>query len=304
MARHNTVLGNDKRFQPNPYADFSAQRRAAAPQYQYPQQSAPQYGQSAPQQPTAEELNMMYARPAANSYDTDRMSYDDVLSKSSIVFGVITLLAVATASLPIITGILGMGQSVGYGLASIATFVGMIGALVVGLIVAFKRVSGPGLILAYSVFEGMFLGGISMFFETRYPGIVLQAVIATLATSAAVLLLFRSGKVRTSPRLNKIFFVAMLGYLLFSLVNLVLMLTGVVGGEFGLRSGVFGLAIGALAVLMASYSLVMDFEDIKNGVNNGVPRNTAWLCAFSLAVTIVWMYVEFLRILAILRSND
>ena len=118
------------------------------------------------------------------------------------------------------------------------------------------------------------------------------------------MLLFRSGKVRTSPRMNKIFFVAMIGYLIFSLANLVLMMTGMVDGPFGLRSGVFGLVIGAIAVLMASYSLVMDFEDIKNGVNNGVPRETAWLCAFSLAVTVVWMYVEFLRILAILRGND
>lgn len=95
----------------------------------------------------------------------------------------------------------------------------------------------------------------------------------------------------------------MIGLLLFSVANIGLMLFGVVDGPFGLRNGILGLVIGVFAVLLASYALVMDFEDITYGVRNGAPRKLAWRAAFGLAVTLVWMYLEILRILAILREN-
>ncbi|WP_058234873.1 Bax inhibitor-1/YccA family protein [Devriesea agamarum] len=343
MARHNPVLGGDKLFQPGGYASFDQAQRGAgyaqAPQHgqtapsqygyqgqyvqteygyapqsqQYGQPASTQYGYGNQQQSaspehgaTAEQMEQMFAQPSATAFDTGRMRYEDVMNKSAIVLGIITLVALISGVLPIAFGLVGGEGARGTG-SAITTglmILGAIGGLVLGLVNSFRRTPSPALIMAYAAFEGLALGGISAFFESRYPGIAVQAVLATMAVSVSVLVLFRFGVVRTSPRLNKIFFVALIGYLLFSLANVVLMMFNVVGGDFGLRSGPLGLLIGAIAVLLASYSLVMDFEDIKNGVNNGIPKVFAWRCAFGLAVTLVWMYMEILRILAILRGNN
>lgn len=239
--------------------------------------------------PSADELETMYSAPSATPVDTRRMTYDDVVVKTAITLGVLLVGAVVGWQVP--------------GLALIGLVVG----LVLGLVNSFKKNPSPALILAYAAFEGLFLGGISWMFESQSiagkpaQGIVAQAVLATFSVFAVVLIGFRSGKLRTSPKLNRIFFIAMGGYLLFVLVNAGLSLFG--SGQ-DLRAGGWGLAIGAVAVLLASYSLVMDFEFIKVGVDQGAPAKFAWTAAFGLVVTLVWLYIEFLRILAILRGND
>jgi uncharacterized YccA/Bax inhibitor family protein len=238
---------------------------------------------------TPADLEEMYARPSATPVDTGRMTYDDVVVKTASVFGVLLLAAV-----------------VGWNVTGLV-FVGVIGGLVLGLVNAFKRNPSPVLILAYAAFEGLFLGGISNLVQSEglqadgrpLNGIVAQAVLATLCVFAAVLVGFRSGRLRTSPKLTRIVMIAMMGYVLFGLVNIGFVMTG----HDSLRTGGFGLLIGALAVLLASYSLVMDFEFIRAGVEQGAPRKYAWTAAFGLTVTLVWLYLEILRILAILRDN-
>lgn len=213
------------------------------------------------------------------------MTYENTISKTAMLF----LIVLATAA-------------VGWFMPILALPAAIIG-LVLGLVNAFKKEPSVPLIVLYAVFQGVFLGGISGIFEAQWPGIVSQAVIGTLSVFAVTLLLFRSGKVRTSPRLNKIFLVAIVGYAAFSLVNfiMVMFVPGVDG--WGMRSGWIGVAIGVLAVLLAAYSLVMDFELIQNGVKNRVPEKWAWSAAFGLMVTLIWLYVEILRILAILRGD-
>ena len=164
------------------------------------------------------------------------------------------------------------------------------------------------MILAYAGFEGLFVGGISRFFNGMWEGIVTQAVFGTLAVIGVTLFLFLSGKFRTSPRMNRIVMVAMVGYLVFSLVNFGLMAFGATDGMFGLRSveifGIpMGVILGILVVFLAAYSLVMDFESIKAGVEKGAPRVYGWQGAFGIMVTVVWLYVEILRLLAILRGE-
>lgn len=138
---------------------------------------------------------------------------------------------------------------------------------------------------------------------------MLQAVLATTATFAVMLAAYKVGGFRVSGKARRVLLVAMGGYLLFSLVNFGLMVTGVVSDPWGLRSSVtimgvpLGLIIGVAAVVMASLSLAMDFEFIQNGVDRGLPQRYAWSGAFGLVVTLVWLYVEFLRILAILRDS-
>jgi uncharacterized YccA/Bax inhibitor family protein len=236
--------------------------------------------QDTPPASTAD-LESMYSQPSATSVQTGRMTYDDVVVKTALVF----------------VGVL-VGAVVGW-LNPVLMLIGAIGGLILGLVNSFKRNPSPVLIMAYGVLEGMFVGGISQVFETRYSGIVGQAVLGTVCVFASVLVGFRSGKLRTSPKMNKIFMIAMGGYLLFSLVNLGLMLFA---GQDSLRQGPLGLAIGAFAVLLASYSLVMDFEFIKVGVEQGAPAKLAWTAAFGLVVTLVWLYIEILRILSILRD--
>jgi uncharacterized YccA/Bax inhibitor family protein len=238
--------------------------------------------------PAPMDLESRYAQPAATTADTGRMTYDDVVVKTAITLGAVLV-----------------GAAVGWQVPGLA-MVGLVVGLVLGLVNSFKRNPSPVLILAYALFEGLFLGGISFVFENASfggqsgQGLVAQAVLATFCVFGAVLLGFRSGKLRTSPRLNKIFFIAMIGYLLFSLVNVGLM---AFAGQSSLRSGGLGLVIGAFAVLLASYSLVMDFEFIKAGVQQGAPVKFAWTAAFGLTVTLVWLYLEILRILSILRGD-
>lgn len=178
--------------------------------------------------------------------------------------------------------------------------IGAIAGLVLGLVNAFKREPSPVLIMAYAVAQGLFLGGISAFFEGAYPGIVVQAVLGTFSVFAVMLALYTSGKFRPTPRMTKIVMGAMIGYLVFMLVNLVLTWTGI----GNMREGGLGLIIGAIAVLLAAYSLTMDFEMAAVGVKNGAPQKYSWSVAFGLTVTLIWLYIEILRIVAILRGND
>lgn len=260
---------------------------------QQPYGSAGQAGAQYQAQPnmSSDQLANMYQQPSATPADTGRMTYSSVINRTSMVFLMIVAGAVFgwTFANPV--------QNIG--LYFVAAAVG----LVTGLINSFKREPSPLLISVYSVAIGTFLGGLSAMFELQWPGIVFQAVLATLSVFAVVLALYRSGKVRATPKMTRIVLIAMVGYLVFSLLNFVLMITGVVDGAFGLRSGWLGIAIGVLAVLLASYSLVMDFTAIEEGVRAGAPERYSWTAAFGLATTMVWLYIEILRILAIFNQD-
>nr|WP_277246459.1 Bax inhibitor-1/YccA family protein [Micrococcus terreus] len=246
----------------------------------------PQYGQQAPQGYSAEQLNEMYQQPAAGPVDTGRMSYNDVIAKTVMTLGVVLITAVVGWMMPALM------------------LPGAIVGLVLGLVNSFKREPSPVLILLYAAAEGLFLGGISQVFEQMWPGIASQAVLGTLCVFAVTLALYASGKVRATPKAMRIFMIAMVGYALFSLVNLFLMLFGVTDSMFGLRAGWMGVAIGLVAVFLAAFSLVMDFTAVEQGVRAGAPQKYSWSAAFGLTVTLIWLYVEILRILAILRGND
>ena len=242
---------------------------------------------------TAAQLQDLYEKPSASPVDTDRMTYEDTIAKTVGAFAVLLVGAVAGWFIP---GIWIVGGIVGFVLA---------------LVNIFKKRPSGALVLAYAGFEGLFVGGISAFFDARWPGIVPQAVFGTLGVFAVTLALFASGKVRASKRATQIFLVAMVGYAAYALVNFLLQVfhVGAASNEFGLSSiRVFGIPIGAVigivVVLLAAYSLVLDFTQIKVGVERGAPRVFGWQAAFGLVVTIVWLYTEILRFLAILRGNN
>lgn len=301
MALSNPVF-NDPAFKQDPRAVQS-----------YPGNPAASTSQAATMQrqgtdaALSAQLDGLYAAPAAGAIETDRMSVEDTVAKTVGLFAILvvtavvgwiwTMSTVTTTTGPNMLPMIG-GALVGFVLAMVITFTSR------------KKVR-PGLIFAYAAFEGLFIGGISAFFEMTWPGVVLQATLATLAVIGVTLALFASGKIRASKRATKIFLIAMVGYLVFSLLNLVLMLFNVpmAGGAFGLRSqeifGIpLGLILGVLVVIMAAYSLVLDFDQIQQGVRNGAPRKYGWLGAFGIMVTVVWLYIEILRMIAILRGSN
>jgi uncharacterized YccA/Bax inhibitor family protein len=241
-------------------------------------------------------LDQMYGAPSATTAQTGRLTYDDVIVKTSGLLAVVV--AAAAFAWFVVPDTLRMPVALG----------GALVGFVLGLVNSFKRNPSPALIVLYAAAEGLFLGGFSWFIEVaaNLPGIVMQAVLATMATFAACLVLFRSGKVRVTPKFTRWLLVAMVGYLLFSLVNFGMAMFGAGGdGMFGpLRSGGLGMAVGLLAVGLAAAMLIVDFDSIKRGVEGGAPARFAWTAAFGLVVTLVWMYLEFLRLIAILRGSD
>ncbi|TDK26773.1 Bax inhibitor-1/YccA family protein [Arthrobacter crusticola] len=252
-------------------------------------------GQSALNQ---QQLEHMYNRPAAGPAETGRMTYDDVIVKTILSIAVVLV----GAAIPVFLV---------PGLAPVLMIVGLIGGFVLGLVNSFKREPVPALILAYSALEGLFLGGITMILEARFEGIAFQALLGTLTVFGVTLALFKSGKVRATPKAMKFFMIAMLSYLAFSLINLGLMAFNLNDDPWGLRSadflgtGIpFGVIIGILAIGLAAFSLIIDFTSIDEGVKHGAPQRYSWTAAFGLTVTLVWLYVEFLRLLAILRGDE
>ena len=258
---------------------------------------------------TQAHLEGLYASPAAGAQETDRMTVEDTVVKTVGLFAILVATAVA-GWMWTLGGVLdpAAAQSMSMMPVILGGLVGFVLAMVV--IFTSRKKIRPALIFAYAAAEGLFIGGISAVFEFQWPGIVMQATLGTLAVVGVTLALFASGKIRASKRATKIFLVAMVGYLVFSLINVGLMFFGGTDSAFGLRTDIsiagipLGVIVGVFVVIMAAYSLVLDFDQIQQGVRNGAPRQFGWMCAFGIMVTVVWLYVEILRILAILRGNN
>ncbi|QIS39939.1 Bax inhibitor-1/YccA family protein [Clavibacter capsici] len=244
---------------------------------------------------TPESLDELYNRPSATASETDRMTFEDTTVKTVSLLAIVVVLgAVAWLSGP---------------LALPLAMLGAIGGLVLGLVNSFKKEPSVPLIVAYAAFEGLLVGGISRVFEGIAPGVATQALLGTAAVFATVLILFRSGKIRASAKATKIFMIAIISYAAFSLVNFALIAFGAIQSPWGVRGiEIFGIPLGVvfglLAVVLGAYSLVLDFDFIQRGVRSGAPRRYGWTAAFGLVVTIVWLYVELLRLFAILRGNN
>jgi uncharacterized YccA/Bax inhibitor family protein len=236
----------------------------------------------------------MYGAPAATTRDTGRMTYDDVIVKTG---GLLLLLIVVAA--------------VTWQMAPGLWPIGMLVGLVLGLVNAFKREPNPALIVAYTVAQGVFLGGVSLAFQnmtfdsatgTAEP-IVLQAILGTFATFGAALFLYKSGRVRVTPKFTRFLLIGLVGYAAFSLLNFGLSFFMASEGFGPLRNGAMGIGVGLLAVGLAAMSLIMDFDAIERGVRQGAPARFAWSAAFGLVVTLVWLYLEILRLLAMFNRN-
>lgn len=181
-------------------------------------------------------------------------------------------------------------------------FLGMIAGLILGLITIFKKEWSPITAPCYALSQGLFLGGISSMLELQYPGIVIQATGLTFGVFFCLLLAYKSGKIRPTENFKLGLMSAMGGIMLFYFVAIIMSLFG-----FNLNviygSGPLGIAFSLFVVVIAALNLVMDFDFIETGARVGAPKYMEWYAAFGLLVTLIWLYMEILRLLAKLRDR-
>lgn len=179
-------------------------------------------------------------------------------------------------------------------------WLGIIGGLIAALVTVFKKTWAPITAPVYALLEGFALGGISAVFEVQYPGIVLQAVGLTFGTLAALLVAYRSGLIRATEKFKLGVVAATGGIFLVYFADIILRMFGV-GIPFIHESGVIGIGFSVFVVIIAALNLVLDFDFIESGVAQGAPKYMEWYGAFGLMVTLIWLYLEFLRLLAKMR---
>ena len=235
-----------------------------------------------------DQLEQSYNAPAASSMRTGRMTIEDVVAKTGFLFAIL-----------VVVGAVAWRANLGMG----AVMLGFLGGFGLAMVISFSKTIKPGLVVAYAALEGLALGAISAAYEVSQPGIVSQAVIGTIAAFAGVLFMYRSGRLRATPQFTRAVMGAAIGYFILGLVSLVASFFGV-GQGYGFYgvSGI-GLLLAVAGVALASFFLVLDFDQIEKGVIAGVPEKESWRASFGLMVTIVWLYLEVLRLISILRND-
>lgn len=181
--------------------------------------------------------------------------------------------------------------------------VGGLGGFVVAMVTIFKKTWAPVTAPLYAVLEGLFIGAISAVFEQRHPGVVIQATALTFGTLAALLIAYRSGLIKATENF-KLGVVAATGGI--ALVYLASIVMGFFGHAIPMINGggAIGIGFSAVVVVVAALNLVLDFDFIEQGVAQGAPKYMEWYAAFGLLVTLVWLYLEILRLLSKLQSRN
>ena len=303
MRSSNPVFSRRGFSRDNGYAGFNTAPQAGGPAVgtqqgnPYAQQAGNPYAQNPYTQNPYAQQDLQYGAPPQAPVTTGRMTMDDVVLRTASTLGVLILTAALSwALLPVDDANISRSYGIGIG----AALIGM----VLAFVQSFKRKASPGLILSYAAFEGVFLGVISSIVDNRIAsGAAMQAVIGTMAVFAGVLLAYKAGWIRVNRRFYGFVMAAALGFVLLMMVNMLFAVFG--GGDgLGFRSGPLGIFFGVIGVLLGACFLALDFKQVEDGIAYGAPREEAWLAAFGLTLTLVWIYMEFLRIIAILNSND
>ncbi|MFC6019452.1 Bax inhibitor-1/YccA family protein [Plantactinospora solaniradicis] len=221
------------------------------------------------------------------------MSIDDVVVKTVTLLG-ITGLSAAVAWVLVPNELVG------------AAWIGAaVVGLVLGLVISFMRMANPALVITYAVIEGVFVGMVSKFFESiaGYDGIVLQAVIATFGVFFLMAGLYKVKAIRATPKFVRGVVAAMVGIFAVMLINFVITLTTDI--DTGLRSGgPVAIGFSLICIVIASLSFILSFHEVEEGVRMGLPRRYSWTAAFGILVSLVWLYIEILRLLSYFQGDD
>ncbi len=253
------------------------------------------YNPAGPYGPAAGQPGYGQPYPTAEGYPAappavQPMTIDDVVVKTVTLLG-ITGVSAAAAWVLVPDALLGPAW-IG------AAVVG----LVLGLIISFSRMANPALVVAYAVVEGAFVGLISKFFESAYNGIVLQAVVATFGVFFLMAVLYRARVIRATPKFARGLIAVMAGLFAVMLVNFVLALFGV---NTGLREGgALGIIFSLVCIVVASLSFILSFNEVEEGVRMGLPQRYSWTAAFGILVSLIWLYIEVLRLLSYFQGDD
>ncbi|MEU0676175.1 Bax inhibitor-1/YccA family protein [Streptomyces sp. NPDC006172] len=297
MRSNNPVFSRRGFSRDNGYAGFNAAPQAGGPAAGT-QQGNP-YAQPAgnpyAQNPYAQQ-DAQYGAPQTPVTAGGVMTMDDVVARTAMTLGTVVVTAVLSwLLLPVDEANLGKSYAIGVGAGLVA--------MVLALVQSFKRRPTPALILSYAAFEGVFLGVISSAVSTYIAdGVVAQAVLGTMAVFAGVLVAYKAGWIRVNRRFYGFVMAAALGFVLLMAVNMLFAVFG--GGDgLGFRSGALGIVFGVIGIILGACFLALDFKQVEDGVTYGAPREEAWLAAFGLTLTLVWIYMEFLRLLSILNSD-
>ncbi len=284
---------------------LSRYEKAEAPGFAY-DEGRSAYAEAAGQAPTATSAPSTQAAGAPPA-DTDaafqtitagggvRVTLNDVIVKSAVMFGLVVIFAFVGWNL--ITAAPGLLLPV------------FVVAMVLGFVNALKKSVSPVLMIVFAVAEGLMLGGISNWYNAYaagngWDGIVLQAVVATMTTFGVMLALYLTGIIKVTKRFTRVLMVAAVSYLVLALASFVAAMFGVGGGWGFYGVDGLGIIISLAGVAIASFFLALDFEAIKQGVAIGLPERESWRMAFGLLVTLVWIYLEFLRMFAILSGRQ
>ncbi len=222
-------------------------------------------------------------------YSVERLTIDDVVVHTAGLLGLLTVVAGVTWKyVPV-------ESAIGLVIPALLVTIGLV------IYAAIKRHVPAPVALTYAVVEGFLLGVISNLYTDKYPGIALQALVCTIAVFATMLGLYQSGTIRATPRLRKVVVTATIGIFVTYLLSMVM---SMFGAEMPLlnNSGMLGIGISLAIIGIAAFNLILDFDQIESAIANGAPRTFAWTASFGLLVTLVWLYVEFLRLLSKLRD--
>jgi len=260
---------------------------------------APGAGRAVPPPPSAAQMNEWYAQPAYGEAGVRQapsryLTLDDVITRTVVLLATM-LVAAGVAWFVVPDSAVGL----------VAT-VGVLGALGLGLYMAFSGRANAATTVSYSALEGLALGAISEVFNRMWPGIVVQAVAGTLMVAGGVLVVYKTGAVRVTPRFTKIVFAATLGVFGLMIVNVIASLF--TPGGLGLRDPQtnFGVAVifSLLCIGIAAANLVVDFDMIEQSVRRGTDERYGWYLSWGILVTLVWLYLEILRLLSYLNGRN
>jgi uncharacterized YccA/Bax inhibitor family protein len=302
MQSSNPVFRKAEGFNGRGGADPYGNRTYAGNGISYPSYGAPTSAGTGTQ-PGYPSGPQGYADPYAPApTGTRRMTIDSVVQRTGITLGVTALVAALTWLLTGDVSSTAEGQRTAaslYTLSLVGAFVGF----GLAMVNSFKRVVSPALVLAYAAFEGLFIGAFSKVMEASFgDGLVVGAVLGTIGAVAGTLAAYKFFDIQVSSRFRTWVVAAMFGFVAISLLDFVLAMFGTSFGfngfgPMGLISSFIGLGLGVLM-------LILDFDFVERGIQAGLPERESWRAAFGLTVTIIWIYIELLRILAILRGND
>jgi uncharacterized YccA/Bax inhibitor family protein len=243
--------------------------------------------------PSAVDLQKQFDEPAFTGPRPGQrfMTLDDVVQRTGAMLLVILAAGAVSWSL----------TSESLSAAMPLLLVGLMGGIGLGFYIALSGKANAVTCLLYAAFEGVLLGAISKVFELRYPGIVIQAVTGTVMVAAGMLFVYKVGAIRVTPRFTRIVVGATIGALGLMLVNLVAYLF--VDGGLGLRTGgPIAVIFSLICIGLAAMNLVIDFDVVERGIRNGADQKFAWYASFGITVTLVWLYIEILRLLGYARN--